>query len=92
VEGNRRKLATCGKLGAGFDIPNDERQFNVSNFHIPSFRKNISSSIRRCDGGFSVSPVMKNTVSMATTQFVSSSWTRISPRHCLQRGEDAVLC
>jgi hypothetical protein len=39
VEGNRRKSATCGKPLTGFDLPKDERQYSVNNFHVPSLTK-----------------------------------------------------
>jgi hypothetical protein len=44
-------MATCSKPGARFDVPGDDRQLKVSNFHIPSFKKNVSASIWRCDEG-----------------------------------------
>jgi hypothetical protein len=50
IEGNRRKAATCSKPLHGFDISDDERQFKVVNYHIPSLKKNVSSSVRSRDG------------------------------------------
>jgi hypothetical protein len=51
VDGNRRKLATCAKPLPGFELPNDDRQYGVKNFHIPTLRKNVSSSVSRGEGG-----------------------------------------
>jgi hypothetical protein len=50
VEGNRRKQATSIRPGPGFDIAEDDRQFGVSNFHIPLLKKNVSSSLKRTEG------------------------------------------
>jgi hypothetical protein len=51
VEGNRRKMAECVRSLPGFDLPNDDRQHGVSNYHVPALKKNVSSSVRRDDGG-----------------------------------------
>jgi hypothetical protein len=51
VDGNRRKMARCIRPLPGFDLPGDDRQFNVNNFHIPSLKRNVSASIRRGDEG-----------------------------------------
>jgi hypothetical protein len=32
---------------AGFDLPEDDRQFQVVNYHIPALRKNISTSVKK---------------------------------------------
>jgi hypothetical protein len=32
---------------AGFDVPEDDRQFQVANFHIPVLRKNVSTSVKK---------------------------------------------
>jgi hypothetical protein len=50
-DGNRRKAATCSKPLPGFDIGGDDRQYNVVNFHIPSMKRNVSSSVRRGEEG-----------------------------------------
>jgi hypothetical protein len=49
VEGNRRKAAVCCKLQPGFDVPEDDRQYQVNNFHIPALKKNVSASVCRRD-------------------------------------------
>jgi hypothetical protein len=42
--------------GPGFDLPNDTRQYNVNNYHVPSLKKNVSSTVsRREEGIFCVS-------------------------------------
>jgi hypothetical protein len=46
VDGNRRKMARCIRPLPGFDLPDNDRQFNVNNFHIPSMKHNDSASIR----------------------------------------------
>jgi hypothetical protein len=47
VDGNRRKSAQCCRLQPGFDIAGDDRQHSVTNFHIPSLKKNVSASVTR---------------------------------------------
>jgi hypothetical protein len=44
-------MARCIRPLPGFDLPGDDRQFNVNNFHIPSLKRNVSASIRRGDEG-----------------------------------------
>jgi hypothetical protein len=39
----------------GFDLPDDDRQHGVSNYHVPSLKKNVSSSVRRGRRELSVS-------------------------------------
>jgi hypothetical protein len=39
VDGNRRKQARSIKPLPGFDLPDDERQYAVSNYHVPSLKK-----------------------------------------------------
>jgi hypothetical protein len=92
IEGNRRKLATCAKPGAGFDVVGDDRQHKVSNFHIPSFKKmlvQVSGGVMR---EYFVSHVMRNTALMVMTQYASSSLTRIFPHHYRRMMGDAALC
>jgi hypothetical protein len=55
-EGNRRKQAVWVRSGPGVDLPNDTRQYNVNNYHVPSLKKNVSSTVsRREEGIFCVS-------------------------------------
>jgi hypothetical protein len=35
----------------GFDLPDDDRQYGVINFHVPSLKRNVSSTVRRGDEG-----------------------------------------
>jgi hypothetical protein len=39
IDGNRRKQAECLRSLAGFDLPDDDRQHGVSNYHVPSLKK-----------------------------------------------------
>jgi hypothetical protein len=51
IDGNRRKQAVCVKPLPGFEIAGDDRQYSVSNFHIPTMKKNVSASIQRKESG-----------------------------------------
>jgi hypothetical protein len=51
VDGNRRKQAVCVKPLAGFEIADDDRQYNMVNFHIPTLKKNVSASITKKESG-----------------------------------------
>jgi hypothetical protein len=51
VDGNRRKQARSIRPLPGFDLPDDDRQYAVSNYHVPSLKKNVSSSVRRSEEG-----------------------------------------
>jgi hypothetical protein len=51
IDGNRRKQAECVRSLAGFDLPDDDWQHGVSNYHVPSLKKNVSSSVRRGEEG-----------------------------------------
>jgi hypothetical protein len=51
VDGNRRRQAKSIKPIPGFDLPDDDRQYAVSNYHVPSLKKNVSSSVRRSEEG-----------------------------------------
>jgi hypothetical protein len=37
----------------GFDVPEDDRQFQVVNYHIPALRKNVSTSVNKLTEGSS---------------------------------------
>jgi hypothetical protein len=50
-DGNRRKEAVCVRPRPGYDLNNDDRQYKVNNYHVPSLKKNYSSSVKRRDDG-----------------------------------------
>jgi hypothetical protein len=52
VTGNAKEGSGSGpgKRAAGFEIAGDERQYTIKNFHIPAYKRNVSSSISN-DGG-----------------------------------------
>jgi hypothetical protein len=47
ADGNLREHGSGTKLPPGFDVPGENRQHKVLNYHIPALRKNVSASIKR---------------------------------------------
>jgi hypothetical protein len=51
---NWRRLVTNTPSGlVGFDVPDDDRQFQVVNYHIPALKKNVSTSVKKLTEGSS---------------------------------------
>jgi hypothetical protein len=49
-----RRLVTTTPSGlVGFDVPDDDRQFQVVNYHIPALKKNVSTSVKKLMEGSS---------------------------------------
>jgi hypothetical protein len=47
ITGDRRSDTKLPKNLPGFEITDDERQYQVKNFHVPALKKNVSSSVCR---------------------------------------------
>jgi hypothetical protein len=50
VDGTSRRAGTPRGLPPGFELAEDDRHLKVKNFHIPAFKRNVSSSVDNAGG------------------------------------------
>jgi hypothetical protein len=50
VDGTSRRAGTPRGLPPGFELAEDDRHLKVKNFHIPAFKRNVSSSVDNSGG------------------------------------------
>jgi hypothetical protein len=50
VDGTSRRMGTPRGLPPGFELAEDDRHLKVKNFHIPAFKRNVSSSVDNSGG------------------------------------------